>query len=116
MFSTHLKVELINNKGKKWKVLEDLTYHSDYGMITVPKDFQTDFASVPRIPVVFELVGDRGHAAATVHDWLYQHGDLSRKQADLVLRQALRDTNVGKARSYVMYYGVRAFGWLFFKK
>lgn len=116
MFSTNLKVELLNNKGKKWKVLEEFTYSSIYGNITVPKDFLTDFASVPRIPVVFELVGDRGQADATVHDWLYQYGNLSRKNADLVLRQALRDTNVGKVRSYLMYYGVRTFGWLFYKR
>lgn len=117
MFKTHLKVELINNQGKKWKLLEDLVYEDkEHGTITVPKGFETDFASVPRIPVVFELVGDRGHSAASLHDWLYHNGELSRKEVDLILRSALRSTKVGKLRSYLMYYGVRAFGWMFYKK
>lgn len=117
MFITHLKVELINNEGKKWRLLSDLIYEdTKHGIIIVPEGFETDFASVPRIPVVFELVGDRGHAAATLHDWLYHNGTLKRKEADAVLMQALRDTNVGKPRSVLMYAGVRAFGWLFFKK
>lgn len=117
MFKNNLKVELVNNQGKKWILLSDLVYdHKRYGIITVPKGFETDFASVPRIPVVFELVGDRGHAAATIHDWLYHNGTLSRKDVDKILLQALRDTKVGKVRSYVMYFGVRAFGWMFFMK
>jgi hypothetical protein len=117
VFKTRLKVELINNEGKKWKLLEDLVYEDkEHGRITVPSGFETDFASVPRIPVVFELVGDRGHAAATLHDWLYHNGDLTRKEVDAILLQALRDTKVGKFRSYLMYFGVRGFGWMFFKK
>lgn len=117
MFKTRLKVELINNEGKKWKLIEDLVYEDEkHGRITVPAGFETDFASVPRIPVVFELVGDRGHAAATLHDWLYHNDKLTRKEVDKILLQALRDTNVGKVRSYLMYFGVRGFGWLFYMK
>ena len=117
MFKTNLKVQAINNEGKRWKLLANLVYtHKDFGTYTVPKGFSTDFASVPRIPIVFELVGNYGQAAATLHDYLYHHVDISRKEADKILLQALRDTKVGKFRSYLMYFGVRAFGWMFFKK
>lgn len=117
MFKTNLKVELVNNEGKKWKLIEDLVYEDkEHGRITVPAGFETDFASVPRIPVVFELVGDRGHAAATLHDWLYHNENFTRKEVDGILLQALRDTKVGKVRSYLMYFGVRGFGWLFYRK
>lgn len=116
MFKNTLKVELINNEGKKWKVLEDLIYESTYGTITVPAGFETDFASVPRIPVVFELVGSTGHAAATIHDYLYHNLNFTRNEADKVLLHALRETDEGLVRSYLMYFGVRAFGWMFFKK
>lgn len=118
MFKSSLKVELIDNKdGNKWQVLEDLVLDDDVvGTITVPAGFETDFASVPRIPVVFELVGARGAAAATVHDYLYQTGKVSRKDADGVLYRTLRKTKVGKPRSMLMFAGVRAFGWLFYNK
>lgn len=117
MFKNNLKVELINNEGRKWKVLEDFVYEDDkFGTITVPAGFETDFASVPRIPVVFELVGDKGHAAATIHDYLYTVGTIDRKDVDGILLRALRATNVGKVRSYLMYGGVRCFGWLYFGK
>lgn len=117
MFKTNLKVELLENEDVKWKVLEDFVYEDDeFDIITVPAGFETDFASVPRIPVVFELVGDRGHAAATIHDYLYVTTQLSRKDSDKVLLRALRATNVGKFRSYLMYGGVRLFGWMFYGK
>lgn len=117
MFTSILKVQLINNSGKKWQLLEDFTFNDDvHGIITVPAGFSTDFASVPRIPVVFELVGDRGHAAATLHDYLYSTAMFSRHETDLILLRALRSTKVGKIRSYLMYYGVRSFGWMFYNK
>lgn len=116
MFISNLKVELINNEGKRWKVLEDLEYEYNGIKIVVPAGYKTDFASVPRIHGIFELVGNMGHAAATVHDYLYSTGMLSRKDSDKVLLQALRATEVGKPRSMIMYAGVRAFGWLFYKK
>lgn len=116
MFINGLKVELINNEGKKWKVLQDLEYNYNGISITVPEGFITNFASVPRIPIIFELVGDRGHSAAVVHDYLYSTAILSRKDCDKVLLQALRRTEVGKPRSILMYLGVRAFGWMFYKK
>ena len=118
MFETNLDVRLVNIKnGKSWKLLADLVYNDKvHGLIGIPEGFETDFASVPRIPVVFELVGGYGHAAACVHDYLYHHGDLSRKEVDAILFRALRDTNNGKIRSVLMYAGVRAFGWMFYKK
>lgn len=116
MFRNNLKVELDNNRDKCAIVIEDLHYEYKSEVITVPAGFKTDFASVPRIPIIFEVVGDRGMAAATVHDWLYQTGAMGRKESDKVLLQALRDTKVGKFRSYLMYFGVRGFGWMFYKK
>ena len=45
----------------------------DLGLITVPEGYTTNFASVPRIPIIFDLVGGYGHAAAVLHDYLYEH-------------------------------------------
>ena len=116
MFCTSLQVELQPNE-KTWKLLSDLVYDDEkFGLIGVPEGFITDFASVPRIPIVFDLVGDYGQAAASVHDYLYTYGTLSRKDIDSIFHRALLDTGLDKFRSYVMFLGVRLFGWMFFKK
>ncbi|WNA16170.1 tail assembly chaperone [Xanthomonas phage XaC1] len=115
MFHTKLQVEL-QDDGSTWKTLQDLVYEDEMeGFIGVPEAYLTDFASVPRIPVVFDLVGDYGHAAATVHDYLYDHGKITRKEIDKVFHRALLDTGVGKFRSYIMYKGVRLFGFIAFR-
>lgn len=111
MFENDLKVMLKHNRGKYWELLEDLRYNDEVmGLIIVPKGTRTDFSSVPRIPVVFELVGDKGHAAAVVHDFLYHSTIFTRAQSDAVFHRALGCTGTGKTRSTLMYLGVRLFG------
>ena len=57
-----------------WELGAPLIYESDVlkQTVTVPKGFQTDFASVPRIPIVYMLWGDRAHREAVIHDYLYR--------------------------------------------
>jgi hypothetical protein len=71
-------------------------YRSDVlgGVLTVPKGFVTDLASVPRRPLEWFLAGGRGNEAAVLHDWLYTaHAfngkPVSRATADAVLREAI---------------------------
>lgn len=116
MFFTKLQVEQ-QTDGKTWKVLQDLVYvDSIEGAIGVPEAYITDFASVPRLPIIFDFLGDIGQSAATVHDYLYDNGTISRKQIDKVFHRALLDTGVGKVRAFLMYKGVRYFGWYAFAK
>lgn len=77
---------------RRWMTLVPLGYESDVlgATITVPVEFITDFASVPRTPLAWWLVGDTAHRAAVVHDWLYQHPDFDdRRWADAVFREAM---------------------------
>lgn len=107
-FLTPLNVECINDD--KWKLLAPLRYQSDIaGAITVPSGFETDFASVPRIPLLFLLFGDEAHQAAVVHDYLYRYAVVERKVADQVFREAMSISGVSWKR-YPMYWGVRIFG------
>jgi hypothetical protein len=80
---------------------------------TVPKGFVTNFASVPRIPIIYELAGDTASDAATVHDFLYSTHPVSRSMADAVLREASDVTAVPDWRRQLMWAGVRVFGWLY---
>ena len=59
---------------ERFMLLSDLQYQSALlgGVITVPKGFVTDFASVPRVPFIYEAFGDRAHHESVVHDFLYQ--------------------------------------------
>ena len=77
---------------------------------TVPAGFQTDLASVPRLPVVYWLTGGTSNAAAVVHDYLYSTHLVDRKTADAVLREASAVTGVPAWRRSLMWAGVRVFG------
>jgi hypothetical protein len=57
--------------------------------------------------VLFALVSGYGNYAATVHDWLYTTGQVSRKQADAVLYRALRAEGVARWRAWLFWAGVR---------
>ncbi|HEX7787426.1 MAG TPA: DUF1353 domain-containing protein [Methylomirabilota bacterium] len=104
-----------------WSLEQSLVYASDvYGAaIVVPREFVTDFASVPRVPFAYLLTGGRAPGPATVHDWLYQHPDWEdRELADRIFHEALgvQQPLLGfeaesPAVAGAMWAGVRAGGW-----
>jgi hypothetical protein len=115
-FLTALQVQPATGKDDgQWQLISDLIYQSDVAEMTftVPKGFVTNFASVPRIPIVYELAGDTASNAATVHDFLYSTHPVSRAMADAVLREASDVTAVPDWRRQLMWAGVRMFGWLY---
>ena len=94
----------------EWELLSPLVVTAEDKLIRVPPGFVTDFASVPRIPLAFMLFGNIGHRAATVHDYLYQTGQVPREEADSILRDLLEEEGAGKIRSNRRYAGVRVGG------
>ncbi|TFY92955.1 DUF1353 domain-containing protein [Pseudomonas nabeulensis] len=113
-FTTTLKTEQTGRRS--YTLLADLVLaDDDEQVITVPSGFTTDFASIKVLHnallfVLFALVSGYGNYAATVHDWLYEHGSLTRKEADAVLYRALRAEGVARWRAWLMYAGVRLGG------
>ena len=96
-----------------WKVLSPLTYiTNDNIKITVPKDFNTNFASVPRIFWSLLPPWGRYGKAAIVHDFLYYSGIYSKKETDLIFLEAMKSLNVVKWKRYTMYYSVKKFGFI----
>ena len=109
-FPNPLQAELLPDR-KTWRLLALFSYlDPDHGLIEVPAGFETDFASVPRWPLTFALLGSYGHAAAVIHDWLYTTGELSRPDADRVFHEALRSSGIARWRAWLMWAGVRVSG------
>ena len=63
----------LKDDDKVWTLDSPLIYLSDLlGEIVVPAGFETDFASVPRLPIIYTFFGDRAHREAVIHDYLYR--------------------------------------------
>jgi len=121
MTPVHVAVPL--HEGEDWEVLSPLMYYSNTRRkrYIVPAGTQTDLASVPRLPLVFWLMGRRGDAAGILHDHLYGEGMRlnqieSRGEADDVFYEALLDSGVNRGLAYMMFTAVRAAGWRFYKR
>lgn len=111
-FITPLIVEEVRD-GDLWKLRIALRYYSAIlgKTIVVPKGFATDFASVPRLPVIYELAGGKANAPAVIHDFLYHNHHLcTREQADNVLREAMVVEGHPWWRYTLVWAGVRVFG------
>jgi len=108
-FKTKLQVE---SAGKFWKLLAPLVFESDeFGDIIVPAGFLTNFASVPRIPIVYAIFGNTSHRSATLHDFLYSKDtDFTRKTADGIFIEAMKSTGQPKWRRVPMWWAVRVLG------
>lgn len=103
-FLTELDCDLKPGSDNIWIINTPLIYQSDLlGLITVPKDmeviviapptFETDFASTPRIPFIYEMFGDRAHREAVIHDYLYRKDSkplVTFMQANNVFFEAMR--------------------------
>ena len=117
-FEGNLDVRLIDDGAAQgrgiWELLAPLIFISDVASttFTVTVGFRTDFESVPRIPVVFDLLGDRASRASALHDALYSgmFPDIPREIADQVLYEAMLVTQVPESDAKLIYEGVRQFG------
>jgi hypothetical protein len=109
-FLTPLRME--KTDGDRWILTDALIYQSDVANQTfvVPRGFETDLASVPRLPVIFWLTGATSEKAAVVHDWLYSTRTVPRKMADDVLAEASKAMGVPAWRRGLMWLGVRLGG------
>ena len=101
-----------NKDDGLWVLDAPLVYQSDVAKqtFTVPVGFQTDLASVPRIPFVFELFGGTSNEASVIHDYLYKNKIGDRAVADDVLAEASAVTGVPSWRRGPMWAAVRLFG------
>lgn len=96
-----------------WILLAPFGYKSDAldgQVVVVPMGYVTDFASVPRAPLIYWLCGNTSTEASVIHDYLYDKKYVTRATADAVLREASIVSGVPRWRAWLMWAGVRCFG------
>lgn len=110
-FITELAVQQLSDE--RWRLLRPLVYYSHrlQRSIAVPEGFETDFASVPRLPFVYWLAGGKATKAAVVHDYLYRKSGVSRADADAIFAEAMQASGQPGWRRGLMWAGLRIGGW-----
>lgn len=98
----------------RWYLANPLVFQSKIAglTLTVPEGFVTDFASVPRLPIVYLTMNDIGHPAAVVHDYLYRNGVFDRRLCDKIFEEALKDLGVSLVVRKLMWAAVRVGGFV----
>jgi len=107
--------------GRRWRLFRSFTYHigSRYSdnIIRVPEGFITDFASIPWVFWTFLPAWGKYGKAAVLHDYLYQSDRYQdREWADLIFYEAMLVSGTKHWKAKVMYWAVRLFGWLAWRK
>lgn len=95
-----------------WRRPEEHTF-----IITVPKGFKTDFASIPKCAHWIISVVGKHIQAAIVHDYTYERvvrdvakQEMTKIEADTLFIEGMAELGVGKLRRNVMYRSVRIGG------
>jgi hypothetical protein len=117
-FDQALSMTLIKRDPKTWRVDRPLVYYTSLvagGRVEVPVGFETDLASVPRLPFVYLATGGTAEEAAVIHDYLYRTGSAPREVADAIFLEAMEQTGISWWRRKLMYMAVRAAGWTAYK-
>jgi hypothetical protein len=111
-FLTELEVRLKDNDCI-WVLESPLAYYSpQVGNIVVPAGFETDFASVPRVPFAYTLYGNRAHREGVIHDALFRKDFMkwvSFSQANRIFLEAMECRGKPEYIRYPMYWAVCAF-------
>ena len=113
-FLNHLITESISDN--KSILLENLYFfsHRLFCQITIPKYFETDFCSVPRIAGIYTWLGGKYKRAGALHDYLYRTAIVTRATADAILRDAIIAEDGSYIDAYSMWAAVRVFGNIYY--
>lgn len=94
-----------------FRLKERFRYIGSLGTIEVPKNFVTDGASIPK--AFHNVLGPFGpyFEAAVIHDWGYSslNDTFTRKQVDLIFKEAMFNAGIGWGTRETIYRAVRLF-------
>lgn len=107
--------------GRSFRLLRPFRVLVNGLAVEVPRAFETDFASIPR--VFWRVLPPLGkyNEAAVIHDLLYRRGELhgkriTQKQADVILLDLCRRLGVPRWQRMLIYSGLRLGGWWTWRK
>lgn len=116
-----LILEYLPLKKATWKLTKPLEYEAKSFKCVVPTGWVTDLTSKPEL--FFWIKKEAEHTPASiVHDWCYAKGyvlskslqikvPISRRRADLIYLQGMKELKVPMLRYWQIYLGVRLGGW-----
>jgi hypothetical protein len=109
-FITQLNTTYIGNKIAM--VASPFIYQSDLfkTQITVPNGFYTDYESVPRIPIIYDWLGNTSVRGGVIHDYLSRIDSLpcvTQEQAAAVYYEVCILTGNTKAQAFMKWLAVR---------
>ena len=112
-----MEIILKYKNGKKWELDEEIRHvlHNKEEII-IYRGFPTDLSSVPKF--LWGVLPPYGDflLASLVHDYLYtKNKSRGRKFADKEMLIVSNKTNKNKIDNYIRYFGVRLFGWYYWK-
>lgn len=97
--------------GEFWELLEDGTYETGFGLLTIRCGFKFNFASIPRWARWFASPATGKHRmAALLHDYLYSYHYVSQFRADGMFRAQMKIDGVPFHVYYIMWLAVRIGG------
>lgn len=114
-----MKIQLIQSKsGYKFRTLETIVYNLNAIKYTIPKGYISDGMSVPRLlwRLLEAPISGKTARSSVKHDYGYEKQYATRKEVD---RQYLADLimeGLAVHRAVLVYYGLRLFGWIAWKK
>lgn len=103
-----------------WEVETPFVWYIEYETksfpVKVPKWFISNLWSIPKVLWVF--FNPTKYVAFLLHDWMYaiKWAEYSRKQADMILLEALHYEWASFVERFFIYFWVRLFWFLFYKK
>ena len=113
-FKTNLKAEILSD-GRRRQLLSPLVFCWFYKYksidIEAPKDFITDFASVPRFMWwLFPPSTGKYVEPSVIHDYLYKNKIFSRKLCDKCFKEAMKINGTPGWKIFLIWLGVRIGG------
>jgi len=115
-FITELDFRMKDESDSVYILNSPLVYYSSYlkkkgfsPLIHAPKEFNTDLASVPRVPIIFAMWGGRAHREAVIHDLLFRSDSnptVSFSVANWVFLEAMESRGKPFYIRHPMYAGV----------
>lgn len=115
-FQTRLALTITNDD---FELIEDLVYQGNEQVFRVPAGFKTDLASTPWfMKWLIPGISEKRDKAAVLHDWFYRARPegVTRKDADRIFFRVMIEDGAHVWRALVMRWGVRAFGWMHWRK